>query len=142
MVFCGRNPNKLSQKYSWESIYSTKNLWKLLQPLNRCSFRWVSTDIPKSLLRKLKSTGELVSILFNSVIKLVAVEEKRGNVLRPVQCSVPVVVNCRLLILYGCLHGVRHYFKSGNTVESNAARSMPAWSFTLVGEMDNKHINT
>ena len=83
-----------------------------------------------------------MSILFNSVIKLVAVEEKRGNALRPVQCSVPVVVNCRLLILYGCLHGVRHYVKSGNTVESNATRSMPPWSFTLVGEMDNKHINT
>ena len=84
----------------------------------------------------------LCPFFFNSVIKLVALEEKRCNVLIPIQCTVPVVVNYELLILYGCLHDVRHYFKSGNTVVSKATRSMPSWSFTLVGEMDNKHINT
>ena len=45
----------------------------------------------------------LCPFFFNAVIKLVALEEKRCNVLIPIRCTVPVVVNCRLLILYGCL---------------------------------------
>ena len=64
----------------------------------------------------------LCQFFFNLVIKLVALEEKRCNVLIPIQCTVPVVVNCRLFILYGCLRTLA--WKIPWTEETGGLQSM------------------